>query len=80
MSRSAIYLAVSDGNLRAVTAVRRTLVLAKDLRAWLEKLPRNPSDDGAAASPSNSCSMLPQVLPQADFAAKQSFEITKLSD
>lgn len=40
ISRSAIYLALTDGDLRAVKAGRRTLVLAKDLRAWLEKLPQ----------------------------------------
>jgi len=39
ISRSAIYLALSDGDLRAVKAGRRTLVLAKDLQAWLETLP-----------------------------------------
>jgi excisionase family DNA binding protein len=39
ISRSAIYLALADGDLRAVKAGRRTLVLAKDLQAWLETLP-----------------------------------------
>jgi len=39
ISRSAIYLALADGDLRAVKAGRRTLVLAKDLRSWLERLP-----------------------------------------
>jgi excisionase family DNA binding protein len=39
ISRSAIYLALGAGELRAVKRGRTTLVLAKDLEAWLEKLP-----------------------------------------
>jgi len=37
--RSAIYLALTEGDLHAVKSGRRTLILAKDLEAWLEKLP-----------------------------------------
>lgn len=39
ISRSAIYFALGSQELRAVKCGRRTLILAKDLRAWLEKLP-----------------------------------------
>jgi excisionase family DNA binding protein len=39
MSRSSIYLALAGQRLRAVKSGKKTLVLAKDLQAWLEKLP-----------------------------------------
>lgn len=39
ISRSAIYLALGAGELRAVKRGRTTLVLANDLQACLEKLP-----------------------------------------
>jgi excisionase family DNA binding protein len=39
ISRSAIYLALRARELRAVKGGRKTLVLAKDLDEWLEKLP-----------------------------------------
>jgi excisionase family DNA binding protein len=39
ISRSAIYLALGAGDLRAIKSGRKTLVLAKDLQAWLERLP-----------------------------------------
>jgi excisionase family DNA binding protein len=39
ISRSAIYLALRAGELRAVKSGRKTLVLAKELDEWLEKLP-----------------------------------------
>jgi excisionase family DNA binding protein len=39
ISRSAIYLAFGEGDLRAVKSGRKTLILAKDLHVWLEKLP-----------------------------------------
>jgi excisionase family DNA binding protein len=52
IGRTSLYEAIRCGRLRAVKHAKRTLILAEDLRRWLESLPAlEPKPCGAVSRP-----------------------------
>lgn len=47
IGRTSLYEAIRTGDLRAVKCAKRTLILADDLRRWLESLPPVTADHHA---------------------------------